>query len=113
MIPLGAAEGVEDEKDAWRKSVDRAFDYTPDVDWPRPDLMAMELPEQPTVDASYTDAARAASAAREESSRRTVEELGAKIDAAAEKMERALGEPVSLNVDRREAGRLVRDLMPA
>ena len=111
MVPLGAALGIDDEADAWRRSVDDAFGYMPKVSLPAATLGSVPLPVQPGVSAAYAEAARSASPS--ESEGRLMEEVGRRIDAAAERIERALGEPVSLSVDRREAGKIVRGLVGA
>lgn len=111
MVALGAALGIDDEADAWRRSVDDAFGYMPEVSLPAATLGSVPLPAQPGVSAAYAEAARSASSS--ESEGRLMEEVGRRIDAAAERLERALGEPVSLSVDRREAGKIVRGLVGA
>lgn len=111
MAVLGAALGIDDEADAWRRSVDDAFGYTPKVSLPAATLGSVPLPAQPGVSAAYAESARSASPS--ESEGRLMEEVGRRIDAAAERIERALGEPVSLSVDRREAGKIVRGLVGA
>lgn len=111
-IPLGAAQGVEDEADEWRKSVDGVFGYTPEVSWPSIGVAALSLPEQPSVAYSYQALAEAASSkAADEAGR--IEELGRMIDEVGGRIERALSEPTVLTVNKREAGKIVRGLVTA
>lgn len=111
-IPLGAAEGVEDEADEWRRSVDGVFGYAPDVSWPSVGAASLALPEQPTVDYAYQAAADAKAAEREERDG-LAEEVGRRIEELGDRLEKALGEPTALTVNKREAGKIVRGLVTA
>lgn len=114
-IPLGAALGVEDEAGEWRKSVDRTFDYTPAVSWSSLGASSLSLPDQPSVSGAYQAVADAETAAREaqEAKGSIVEEMGQSISELGDRLERALGEPTTLTVNKREAGKIVRGLVTA
>lgn len=117
FIPLGAAAGVEMEADEWRRSVDGVFSYVPEAKAPAVDWGALPLADSPAQRVMATLGAQlsggAADSGAQDRERSIAEAIGERIDAVGDRLERALGEPVEMTVNKREAGKIVRGLVSA
>lgn len=117
FIPLGAAAGVEMEADEWRRSVDGVFSYVPEAKAPAVDWEALPLADSPAQRVMATLGAQLSGGApdsgAQDRERSIAEAIGERIDAVGDRIERALGEPVEMTVNKREAGKIVRDLVSA
>ena len=117
FIPLGAAAGVEMEADEWRRSVDGVFSYVPEAKAPAVDWEALPLADSPAQRVMATLGAQlfggAPDSGAQDRERSIAEAIGERIDAVGDRIERALGEPVEMTVNKREAGKIVRDLVSA
>ena len=117
FIPLGAAAGVEMEADEWRRSVDGVFSYVPGAKAPAVDWEALPLADSPAQRVMATLGAQLSGGApdsgAQDRERSIAEAIGERIDAVGDRIERALGEPVEMTVNKREAGKIVRELVSA
>lgn len=117
FIPLGAAAGVEMEADEWRRSVDGVFSYVPEAKAPAVDWEALPLADSPAQRVMATLGAQLSGGApdsgAQDHERSIAEAIGERIDAVGDRIERALGEPVEMTVNKREAGKIVRELVSA
>ena len=117
FIPLGAAAGVEMEADEWRRSVDGVFSYVPEAKAPTVDWEALPLADSPAQRVMATLGAQLSGGApdsgAQDHERSIAEAIGERIDAVGDRIERALGEPVEMTVNKREAGKIVRELVSA
>ena len=117
FIPLGAAAGVEMEADEWRRSVDGVFSYVPEAKAPAVDWEALPLADSPAQRVMATLGAQLSGGApdsgAQDRERSIAEAIGERIDAVGDRIERALGEPVEMTVNKREAGKIVRELVSA
>lgn len=117
FIPLGAAAGVEMEADEWRRSIDGVFSYVPEAKAPAVDWEALPLADSPAQRVMATLGAQLSGGApdsgAQDRERSIAEAIGERIDAVGERIERALGEPVEMTVNKREAGKIVRELVSA
>lgn len=117
FIPLGAAAGVEMEAGEWRRSVDGVFSYVPEVKAPTVDWEALPLADSPAQRVMATLGAQLSGGApdsgAQDRERSIAEAIGERIDAVGDRIERALGEPVEMTVNKREAGKIVRELVSA
>lgn len=117
FIPLGAAAGVEMEADEWRRSVDGVFSYVPEAKAPTVDWEALPLADSPAQRVMATLGAQLSGGApdsgAQDRERSIAEAIGERIDAVGDRIERALGEPVEMTVNKREAGKIVRELVSA
>lgn len=117
FIPLGAAAGVEMEADEWRRSVDGVFSYVPEAKAPAVDWEALPLADSPAQRVMATLGAQLSGGApdsgAQDRERSIAEAIGERIDAVGDRIERALGEPVEMTVNKREAGKIVRGLVGA